>query len=316
LSPPAPAETSRRLGLAAVAAGTVLWALGPVLVKGTDVEGLAFGFHRSWIAALFFGAGLYLTGRRLTWATLWRSRWGGLALTADLAFFFSAVKLTTVSNAVVISALQPAIVLVAVGPFFGERVGGTQIAWTLLSIVGAAVVAFGSAGEVGWHWKGDLLAVGAVIAWSAYFIASKEARRHLGSLEYQTSLFVITAVLLLPITLVSGQSLAIHGASTAAGVLAMALIAGTGHILINWAHGSVPLSVTSMMTLALPVVSSVAAWMFLDEPLTVVQMAGMAIVLVSLAMVVTRKVGPEPVATAPSSSPSRAGRSRARSGSD
>ena len=303
-------------GVAAVALGTVLWALGPVLVKGTDVEGLAFAFHRSWIAAALFGAALYLTGGRLTLATLWRSRWGGLALVADLALFYSAVKLTTVANAVVISSLQPAIVLVAVGPFFGESVARSQIAWTFVSILGAGVVAFGSAEEVGWNLEGDLLAVGAVIAWAGYFIASKDARRDLGALEYQTSLFLIAAVVVAPMAVISGQPLSIERASTAGGVFAMATIAGAGHALINWAHGHVRLSLTSMMTLALPVVSSVAAWLFLDEPLGLVQLAGIAVVLFSLAMVVSRSPTVEEPATAPGRSPSPAGRSRARSGTD
>ncbi|MEO1063650.1 MAG: DMT family transporter [Actinomycetota bacterium] len=285
---PAATPVGERVGIIAAGAGVVLWAIGPVIVKGTDVEGLAFAFHRSWLGALMFTAALWLTGGRLTMRALWRSRWGIVALTADLAFFFSAVKLTTVANSMVISALQPAIILVLVGPLFGERVQRAQVGWTLVSIIGVALVAVGSAGEVGWNLDGDLLAVLAVLAWAGYFIASKDIRRDLGALEYQAALFVGCAVLLAPMAVVSGQDLTVDRASTAVAVVAMAALAGIGHVLINWAHPHVRLSITSLLTLGLPVVSALAAWAFIDEPLVALQLAGIGVVIVALAMVITR----------------------------
>ncbi|MEM9037266.1 MAG: DMT family transporter [Actinomycetota bacterium] len=279
---------TERTGMIAVGVGIVAWAVGPVIVKGTDVEGLAFAFHRSWIGALLFGAVLYLQGGRLRWADVWRSRWGIVALAADLALFFSAVKLTTVANSMVISALQPAIILVVVGPMFGERVSRAQIGWTFASIGGIVLVAIGSAGEVGWNLDGDLLAFGAVLAWAGYFIASKSIRQDVGALEYQVALFGGSAVLVFPLVLIAGQSLTIESPSTGLAVVFMASIAGLGHALINWAHPHVRLSITSLMTLGLPVVAAVAAWAFLDEPLVPVQLLGIAIVVASLAMVITR----------------------------
>lgn len=276
----------------AVGFGIVAWAIGPVIVKGTDVEGLAFAFHRSWIGAVLFGAVLWLRGGRLGLSDLWRSRWGIVALSADLALFFSAVKLTTVANSMVISALQPAIILVVVGPLFGERVSSTQIWWTLASFGGVVLVGVGSAGEVGWNLDGDLLAFAAVLAWAGYFIASKSIRAHVGALEYQVALFAGSAVLVLPMVLVSGQSLAIESPSTGLAVVVMASIAGLGHALINWAHPHVRLSITSLMTLGLPVVAAVAAWAFLDEPLVPLQLLGIGVVVASLAMVITR--APQP----------------------
>ncbi len=282
------AGPTEQVGIAAAALGIVMWSIGPVIVKGTDVEGLAFAFHRSWLGALMFVGALAVTGRRLTVRAIWRSRWGILALTGDLALFFSAVKLTTVANSMVISALQPAIILVVVGPLFGERVRRAQVAWTLVSILGVALVAVGSAGEVGWNLDGDLLAVLAVIAWAGYFVASKDARRDLGALEYQAALFVGCAVLLAPMAVVSGQDLGVDRWSTAGAVLLMAVLAGIGHALINWAHPHVRLSITSLLTLGLPVVSAVTAWAFIDEPLVLLQLAGIAVVIVALAMVITR----------------------------
>jgi drug/metabolite transporter (DMT)-like permease len=79
---------------------------------------------------------------------------------------------------------------------------------------------------------------------------------------------------------------------------------GVGHLLINWAHDHVDLSVMSVMTLAVPVVAVVSAAVFLDEPILGNQVFGMAIVLVSLGVVVVRtsrapvpvpEIDPEPL---------------------
>ena len=58
-----------------------------------------------------------------------------------------------------------------------------------------------------------------------------------------------------------------------------------GHFLMAKAHGHVTLLTVSLLTLGIPVFSAAAAALFIDEPLTSVQVAGMGIVLASLAMV-------------------------------
>ncbi|MDH5520814.1 MAG: DMT family transporter, partial [Acidimicrobiia bacterium] len=60
----------------------------------------------------------------------------------------------------------------------------------------------------------------------------------------------------------------------------------TGHLLVNWAHQHVTLTFTSLMTLAVPVLSAVGAWLAFSEALTTMQVAGMAVVLTVLAFVV------------------------------
>ena len=57
----------------------------------------------------------------------------------------------------------------------------------------------------------------------------------------------------------------------------------------------VPLWLGSTLTLLIPVVGSLTAWIFLDESLTGVQLAAMAVVLASLASIVMTQRKPEPV---------------------
>ena len=74
---------------------------------------------------------------------------------------------------------------------------------------------------------------------------------------------------------------------------------GGGHLLMNWAHAHVRLSITSLLTLASPVISAVGAAVALGEPLFALQVAGMAVVIASLAAVVYRMSGTEAPVVAP-----------------
>jgi drug/metabolite transporter (DMT)-like permease len=65
-------------------------------------------------------------------------------------------------------------------------------------------------------------------------------------------------------------------------------VPGTGHYLMNWAHLHVSLSVAGLLTLAIPVVSVLGAWLILDQHLTPVQALGGVVVLGVLAGVVRR----------------------------
>ena len=58
---------------------------------------------------------------------------------------------------------------------------------------------------------------------------------------------------------------------------------------MTWAHHYVDVTVTSMMTLANPVVSIVGAWIIYDQELSAEQIAGGAVVLVALGAILRRQ---------------------------
>src|SRR3954454_14252204 len=202
------------LGLVAATAAVVSWGIGPVVVKDTDLHGLAVAFYRLNLGALLSVVILYGTGRRLSWRLLVAAIPGGLAFGMDILLFFSAVKLTTVADATVISALQPALVLLVVGRLFGETVHRFDVAWTGVAIGGVAVVVFASGSVAGRSLAGDLLATLALGAWAWYFVAVKQARRHFAALEYQTALALVAAVIVSPVALMSRQSLHVPNTHT------------------------------------------------------------------------------------------------------
>jgi drug/metabolite transporter (DMT)-like permease len=277
-----------RLGAAAVLAAVVIWGFTNTLIKVSPLPALTFAVDRLWLGTLLLVCALFAMGRRLSWAQIRSSAPGGALLGIEISFFFSAVKHTSIADVAVISALQPALILLVAGRLFGERVGAREVGWTALSLVGVVLVTIGSAGTPAWSLGGDLLAVGSLFAWSGYFLVSKHARATVPTLEYTTVVFAVATLVVTPLALVTRQPLG--GVRTADLVPLVAFVFGAsvGHLLLSWAQRAVDVTVSSLITLAMPVVSAVAALVILGEPLTPLTIAGGVIVLGSLAAIVGR----------------------------
>jgi drug/metabolite transporter (DMT)-like permease len=291
-----PRPTAQRplAGTIAAATGVALWGCLVPLAKAADnVNGIVLGFHRLWIGALGVLLVFYLTGGRMSRATLRTSFWGGVLFGLDIIFFFSALKLTTVANATVVGALQPALLIYVGARWFSEKVNTSLVGLTVVAISGAVLVGVGSAssGSDDWSLLGDVCALLALVSWSGYFIASKRARETLSTLEYLAAFLLVATAVVLPFALLAPGPFN-PGAEGWLVVFVVALLSGgVGHFLMNWAHPHIPLFLASLLTLAVPVMSTTVAALFLDEPVNLLQVLGMAVVLGAVSLVVLRTEG-------------------------
>jgi drug/metabolite transporter (DMT)-like permease len=226
---------------------------------------------------------VYLSGRRLTWAKVRVSIPGGVFLGFDLILFFSAVKLTTVANATVIGALQPALVILISAPLLGERVARGASRWAVIGLAGSALVVFGASGLPDWSARGDGIAVLALFAWTGYFVASRLIRNRMEALEYAAITAIVASLVAWPAAALFGQDLSWPDSESWIWILGLALVSGIGgHLLMSVSIPHLPLWASSTMTLSIPVISTVTAAIFLDESVAAPQVVGMVIVLVAL----------------------------------
>lgn len=266
-----------------------MWGLSSVAVKQVEnLDGLALACYRIWLGAALVTVGYLASGRRLSVRLLRVSLWGGLWFCGDLILFFVAVQLTSIANATVIGALQPVLVLAISRRLFGEIPRLVEVAWGAVAIVGAAIVVLGGDGGGANSLEGDLLAVGALVAWTAYFIASKRVRVHLSAFEYLTGMAIVAAIAVLPAPLLHPSSFVNTNTEGWVIIVYLAIVNGLlGHFLMSFAHGHVTLLTASLLTLAIPVFAAGGAALFIDEPMTAVQIGGMTVVLAALAVVST-----------------------------
>jgi len=284
------------LGLVGIVVAVMAWGASGAVIKAIDMGGLALGFWRFLIYVLVLAAWMAVRGTALSARAVRASAAGGVSLGLDVVFFFSAVKLTNVVNATTISAMQPIIVAIVAARFFGERIRGRDIVSALVAIAAVVVIVVESSGTPEWSPRGDLLAVGAVFAWSGYFVFSKRSKGVISSQEYTAGTGVWTTAICLVAGFVFGQDMSPPDAGDWLPLLGLTFGAGIlGHSIMNWSLVRVPLWLGSVITLLIPVVGAIVAWIFLDEALTAIQIAAMVVVVGALASIVLSQDHPEPV---------------------
>jgi len=273
-----------------------------VVVKIIHTPALTFAFLRLWMGSMVMLGVLAVTNRRLSWSIVRRAAPSGVLFGANICFFFSALKLTSVADVLIVAALQPALTLLVAGPLFGERVTGHEVAWTIVSLGGVVMVILGSSGTPEWSLRGDLLAVGALIAWTVYWLLSKHVRQAVPALEYMTAVTVTAALVVTPVALLSGQRFIVRSQDWWWLLLFVAGAQG-GHSLLAWSHAQVEVSISALLILAEPVISAVAALVFLGEPLPAISIAGGVIAVLAVGVVIQRAVRHDKEAVPPEVAP-------------
>ena len=272
-------------GLLAAAVAVVAWSSPSIIAKSLPIEALPIVFFRGWIGVIWALAALVIARGRLNLRVLRYSALGGVVLGLDLIFFFSALKLTTVANATIIGALQPLLLVFAAPLLFKEHIRWPDALAALVAIGGVSLVAIGSMGTPAWNLRGDLLAALALFAWTGYLIASKKAVRSIRSVEFTAGVTLIASIVVTPITLLSGAPLTVPEPRHLVALTVMALAGWLGHVLMNWALAHIPIWVGGSAAVAVPVVATVLAAVFLGESFLLIQAAGMGLVVASLTVI-------------------------------
>ncbi len=287
-------------GLIGAAIAVCAWSTGTILAKYIDMGSLAIGFYRFAFFGLAIVIWMRVRGTPFRLRVIRDSMWGGIALGADIALFFSAVKLTSIVNATIIGSMQPVVVGVIAARFFGERIGLRNVAWSLVALAGTVVVVAGGASDDASDLRGDLLALAAMLSWSAYFITSKNSKKTMTSTEFTAGTALWTMAICAPLGLAFGQDMSWPSATNWAWLILMAATSGLiGHAMMNWSLVRIPLWVGSTFTLLIPVFSALLAWLVLGEAVTVVQGIAMAVVIGALAVVVRNQSQPAPATITP-----------------
>ncbi len=205
-------------------------------------------------------------------------------------FGFASFQQTSIVNATLIPALQPALILVVAARLFGERRARSDIVFAGVAFVGVVAVVAGASAE-GASLHGDVFAVANLLVFTGYFLLAKHARNdNVHAWSFLAAVFIDAAVLVVPwAVLTSGDLGAIHGTDWLL-VIGLVLFPGmVGHGLMTWAHHYLDVTITSMMTLANPVVSIIGAWIVYSQSLAALQIAGAAVVLAALGAILRRQ---------------------------
>ncbi len=272
----------------------VFWSIGNLIVRDSPLSGPEIAFWRYLLAAIVYAVVHRAVVGPLRWSDMRRAAPTAIAISVEIVVFFVAIKETSVANVTVIGSLMPLILFAVATRRFSERIPLGVIIATGLSLCGVVAVVFGAADGAELRVVGDGLAVLALLLLAAYFVFAKIARETMSSFTLQTHSMIIGVPILFVVMVLDSGGVVRPVDREWLHVVGLVAFPTTGHLLINWAHGHVSLTLTSLMTLGVPVLSILGARVFFDETLSVVQAGGIALVLgvLSWSIIQTNRIQP------------------------
>jgi len=285
--------SGRALGLLAMTVAVVSFSSSSSLIKWADSAGSAIAFWRligaviGWWSVVAIGR--LRNKRRLPAASTWRlTIVPGLAFGANISVFFTAITKTSIAHAEFISALTPLILLPAGAYFFGERPNWSALRWGGLSITGVALVLLFGRGQGTSSVSGDALMIIVIAMWTVYLLSSKRARiTGIDTVDFMACMVPIGLLTAGPIAgFLAGSELFDLSARAWIVVVILSLLTGmVSHGCVVYAQQHVPVATIGTMQTAQPALAVMFAFIILGEEIRAPQLAGMALVIVGLALV-------------------------------
>ncbi|MBI5037998.1 MAG: DMT family transporter [Candidatus Kerfeldbacteria bacterium] len=225
--------------------------------------------RRDWVAILFIGI-------------------GGSALATVL--FTQSFNYVSPSVSILLQKVQPIIVIILAAAFLRERMGKFFWLWAGLAMVGAYVISFPRL-VPDWSLsdsRGIYLALGAAGLWAASTVAGRMIATRL-SFPALTAIRLLTALVFLILLMNFNHSFGDIGSLQKTDVWSLILITlfpGTGALLLYyWGLRHIRASVATIAELFFPFSAVVLNWIYLDERLSLAQIAGGVVLVISIFMV-------------------------------
>ena len=285
---PSQATDWHTLGLAAVVGAVMCWATGNILVRQVDLAAPQLAFWRLALSSLIYSAIVLARRGRVTWPQVRACLPSAVMLGLWYIAFYEAVKSTTVTNVVMIVSLVPVVLIWPAMRRFAEPVSLKLLALVAAALGGTVLVLFGSTSVPTWSLRGDGLAVLALLLFSGQMAFAKQARQQIGALEFQAVVWIVALAVVTPPAVLTGDGMTWPDATAWLWVASLLAVPGSGHLLMNWAHKHVRITVSSMALLGSPPITMVLAALLLDEPIKIAQVIGGVVVIAALAGVIRR----------------------------
>jgi len=273
-------------GLFALLAGATFIALSPIWVRIADVGPTASAFWRVTLAVPLLWIVFLSFSRKNSWqkADPRLLLAAGLAFAGDLAFWHWSIQFTSVANSTLLANLASIFVTLAAWVLWRQRPTAMFLAGLAAALLGVALLVRASLGFSPRALLGDALGVITAMFYAWYLLSVKGVRdRGVATLQLMAVTTTITAVILFPVALASGEALMPASETGWLKLLGLAWIShSAGQGLIAYALAHLPAAFSAVGLLFQPVMAALFAWLLLAEAVTPLQMAGGAIVLAGI----------------------------------
>jgi drug/metabolite transporter (DMT)-like permease len=289
----APATASGSSPYLTLAAAVAFISVGSILVRWAQAPPLSVAFYRIFLASLFLAPFAAPAAAR-SWPVLDRRSCAllaasGVSLAVHFATWIASLSYTSVAASVLLVNTAPLFTLALTRVFLRERIAPVVVAATAIALVGAALIAIGDWTGSASSLTGALLAVAGAATLSLYHVIGRGLRSALPLPAYILGVWSIAAGTLLVIALAAHAPLGGHPPRTLACLAALALVPTVaGHGLVNRSLRLLPAPTVGLFLLGEPLGAALLAYLAFGEAPGPLTLAGGALVLSALALVVLR----------------------------
>jgi drug/metabolite transporter (DMT)-like permease len=206
-----------------------------------------------------------------------------------LYFIFEnmGLKYTTASNGSIIVAAVPIFTLITESLFYKFKITSRVIICVIISIVGVFLVIFEKGLDFSTGYtKGNLLMIGAMVAWVIYTIVCKSLNGKYKGIVITTYQMVAASILFIPFIIPEIKHWKVIPVYSAVNLLYLALFCSAlAYYLYNVAVNSLGATVSSMFLNLIPVVSIIGGVLVLKESVSFIQIGGMLLIMLSLVFI-------------------------------
>jgi drug/metabolite transporter (DMT)-like permease len=210
----------------------------------------------------------------------------GLFFAGDLAVWHWSIMLTSVANSTLLANLAPIFVAFAAWFMFRKQPQRKFLVGLAIAVAGMVLLIGGDFQLQGTELTGDALGVVTAMFYAGYQLTVTKLRERVATSTLMAWSGLITAIVLLPIALLSGEQMlpvSVMGWIKLAGLALICQVAGQS--LIAYAMAHLPATFSSVGLLFQPVMATLFAWLLLGESVSALQLAGGITVLIGIRLV-------------------------------
>ena len=210
----------------------------------------------------------------------------GLFFAGDLAVWHWSIVLTSVANSTLLANLAPIFVALAAWFMFRQRLSGKFMLGLAIAVTGMTMLISGDFRLQGRELIGDALGVVTAMFYAGYQLTVTKLRARVATSTIMAWTSLITAIILLPVALASGEQLLPVSAMGWLKLVGLALISQVaGQSLIAYAMAHLPNTFSSVGLLFQPIMATLFAWILLGEAVSALQLVGGLTVLAGIRLV-------------------------------
>jgi drug/metabolite transporter (DMT)-like permease len=284
---PRSARLSAYAALLAAVAG-IAWSA--ILVRWAGAPGVVSAFYRVFVAGLVLVPWRLIRGRTQPVANRAAAIavLGGVFFALDIALWNTSVMHTGAAIASILGNNTPVFVGFLSWLVLRKRPHAAFWIGLSLSVAGCLLIMLGPAhaGSAPITLYGNLMAITASLFFAGYLVTTERVRREMDTLTFNTLAIAGSIATMLIVCLTMRTPLSGYTPRAWAAMIALGLVSQlAAYYALVYALGHLPATLTSVGLLGQVPTTALLAWLLLGEPLTPLQIAGGAVVLVGIVVV-------------------------------